>query len=165
MNVPDGWGVDPRWLAGKACPSCGSALRRVSPFSVSSKRPLDAGSTEVVCERGDGFKATRTVTGYRSRVVGQCPTCGRLVTAAGAVDRDFTRGGAPRGYFVREAPDTWESRRAAIGRCIESCLGAAPGRVTGAAPAPPSQPSLFDGFPQAGAQDGGGAGRVPAKNA
>lgn len=165
MNVPDGWGVDPRWLAGKACPSCGSALRRVSPFAVSSKSRLDAGSTEVVRERGDGFKATRTVTGYRSMVVAQCPSCGRLVTAAGAVERDFTRGGAPRGYFVREAPDTWESRRAAIGRCIESCRGAAPDRVTGAAPAVPVQTSLFGESPQAGTAGAGTAGRTPAKNA
>lgn len=148
MIVPKGWAVNPRYVPGKACPRCGAPLRRLAePMTVSTRGRLDAGSQEVVQVRGDGFKATRSVTGYRSTVTAQCSGCGRLVTAAGAEDRDFVKLGAPPGYFVRDVPDTPETRAEAIRQCIETARGGGrerpADRGTTVAPRVPEQGALF----------------------
>lgn len=130
MRVPDGWRVNSRYAARSACPGCGAMLVKLeTPVRVVSRGPrIAADDAEVESWEGDGYQAKAVAKGWRHTATLRCPRCGRLLSPAQAVRRDFRDSELPADFLIRDVPDTPEARALMFARLSASLGGAARAR-------------------------------------
>ena len=130
MRVPDGWRVNTRYAARSACPVCGSMLVKLeTPVRVVSRGPrIAADDSEVESWEGDGYQAKAVSKGWRHVATMRCPRCGRLLSPAQAVRRDFRDCELPADFLIRDVPDTPETRALMFAKLSASLGGAARAR-------------------------------------
>ena len=122
---------------------CTSTLVRLeTPVSVVLGRRAADDDREVESWESDGYKATAVAKGFRHVATMRCPRCGRLLSPAQAVRRDFAESELPPDFWIRDVEDTPEYRALMFGRITAELRRAASQRrrevITGrpAAPAP-----------------------------
>lgn len=160
MRCPPGYRRNTRYALRSACPSCGSMLVILqTPARIVSRGGRIADDDQEVSSwSGDGYKATAEAKGFRHVATMRCPKCGRLLSPAQAVRRDFRDEELPADYWIRDEPDTPEARAlkfAAISKALRAAqsarrreaitgradpANALPKRAASAAPVQPALP-------------------------
>lgn len=129
MRCPPGYRRNTRYALRSACPSCGSMLviLQTPARIVSRSGRIADDDQEVTSWESDGYKAQSVANGFRHVATMRCPKCGRLLSPAQAVRRDFRDDELPADYWIRDEPDTPESRAlkfAAISRALRAAQSA-----------------------------------------
>ena len=129
MSCPPGYRRNSRYAQRSACPSCGSMLviLQTPARIVSRSGRIADDDQEVSCWESDGYKAQSVGHGFRHVATMRCPKCGRLLSPAQAVRRDFRDDELPADYWIRDEPDTPEARAlkfAAISKALRAAQSA-----------------------------------------
>ena len=129
MKCPPGYRRNTRYAQRSACPSCGSMLviLQTPARIVSRSGRIADDDQEVASWESDGYKAQSVGHGYRHVATMRCPKCGRLLSPAQAVRRDFRDDELPADYWIRDEPDTPEARAlkfAAISKALRAAQSA-----------------------------------------
>ena len=129
MRCPPGYRRNTRYALRSACPSCGSMLviLQTPARIVSRSGRIADDDQEVSSWESDGYKAQSVGHGFRHVATMRCPKCGRLLSPAQAVRRDFKDEELPTDYWIRDEPDTPESRAlkfAAISKALRAAQSA-----------------------------------------